>query len=144
MFQNFNSAFDYLLMLIIFLVQNVLIILYWRLCDFLVLKHINQVHALHVHLSFTDVDIFLYLKCSTISILLLIIYCCWLFFMCKMFLSFLIDVYEGCFSLLDRLWSFWLLVVILPRAVHRDLWSAPLRNVSRLALYTPSALKFSG
>ena len=40
-------------------------------------------------------------------------------------------------------WPFWLLVVILPRAVHRDLWSAPLRNVSRLALCTPSALKFS-
>ena len=26
----------------------------------------------------------------------------------------------------------------------RDLWSAPLRNVSRLELCTPSALKFSG
>ena len=32
-------------------------------------------------------------KYSRISILLLIIYWCWLFFMCKMFLSFLTDVY---------------------------------------------------
>ena len=89
----FNTAFDYLLMLTIFHVQNVLIILDWCLCDFLVLKHINEVDAFHLHLSFTDVDIFLCLKCSTISILLLIIYWCWLFFMCKMFLSFSIDVY---------------------------------------------------
>ena len=32
-------------------------------------------------------------KCSRISILLLVINWCWLYFMCKMFLSFLIDVY---------------------------------------------------
>ena len=32
-------------------------------------------------------------KCSRISILLLVIYWCWLYFMCKMLLSFLIDVY---------------------------------------------------
>ena len=72
---------------------DIVIILNWCLCDFLVLKHINEVDAFHLHLSFTDVDIFLCLKCSTISILLLIIYWCWLFFMCKMFLSFSIDVY---------------------------------------------------
>ena len=27
-------------------------------CDFLLLKHINEVDGLHVHLSLTDVDIF--------------------------------------------------------------------------------------
>ena len=86
-------AVDYLLMLTIFHVQNVLIILDWCLCDFLVLKHINELHALHLHWTFTDVNIFLCVKCSKISILLLIIYWCWLFFMCKRFLSFLIDVY---------------------------------------------------
>ena len=43
--------------------------------------------------SFIDVDIFLCQKCSRISILLLIIYWCWQFFMCKMFLSFSTDVY---------------------------------------------------
>ena len=58
MFHNFNIAFDYLLMLTIFHMQNVLIILDWCLCDFLVLKHIDEVDALHFHLSFTDVDIF--------------------------------------------------------------------------------------
>ena len=92
-FYDLNTGFDYLLMLTIFRVQNVLIILDWCLCDFLLLKHIDEVHALHVDLSFTDVDIFLCGKYSTISILLLIIYWCWLFFMCKMFLSFLTDVY---------------------------------------------------
>ena len=56
------------------------------------LKHINGVHTLHLHLSFIDVDIFLCWKCPTISILFLIIYWCW-FFMCKMFLSFSTDVY---------------------------------------------------
>ena len=40
--------------------------------SFLLLKHINEMHALHVDLSFTNVDIF---------------------FMCKMFLSFSTDVY---------------------------------------------------
>ena len=93
MFHNFSIAFDYLLMLTIFHVQNVLIIFDRCLCDFLVMKHIDEVDALHLHLSFTDVDILLCLKCSTISILLLIIYWCWLFFMCKMFLSFFTDVY---------------------------------------------------
>ena len=62
MFDNFNTAFDYLLMLTIFDVQNVLIILDSCLCDFLVLKHIDEGHALHLHLSFTDVDIFLVWK----------------------------------------------------------------------------------
>ena len=59
-----------------FHVQNVLIILDWCLCDFLVLKHINELHILHLLWSFTDVDIFLCGKCSRISILLLIIYWC--------------------------------------------------------------------
>ena len=76
-FYNFNTAFDNLLMLTIFYVQNVLIILNWFLCDFLVLKHIDEVDTLHLHLSLTY---FLCGKYSTISILLLIIYWCWLFF----------------------------------------------------------------
>ena len=109
-------------MLTIFHVQNVPIIFDWCLCDFLVLKHIDEVYALHLHLSFTDVDIFLCRKCSRILILFLIIYWywlffmgkmlsfstilfenlnfnivfiywCWLFFMCKMFSSFSTDVY---------------------------------------------------
>ena len=73
--------------------ENVLIILNWGLCDFLVLKHINELHTLYLHWLFTDADIFLCGKCSRISILLLIIYWCWLFSMCKIFLSFLINVY---------------------------------------------------
>ena len=93
MFENFNIVFDYLLILTICYVQNVLIIFDWCLCDFLVLKHIDEVYALHLHFLFTDVDIFLCWKCSRISILFLIIYWCWLFFMCKMFLSFSTDVY---------------------------------------------------
>ena len=84
------TAFDYLLMLTTFHVQNVLIILDWCLCAFLFLKHIDEVDALHFHLSLTY---FFCGKYSTISILLLIIYWCWLFFMCKMFLSFSTDVY---------------------------------------------------
>ena len=143
-------------MLTIFHVQNVLIILDWCLCDFLLLKYIDEVDGLpssfvtywcwHIFCVennlrfqycfwlFTDVDYFscakcsyhsrlmfmwfsvteiyrwsrwtsifichllmltyfLCGKCSTISILLLIIYWCWLFFMCKMFLSFSTDVY---------------------------------------------------
>ena len=79
-------------MLTIFHVQNVLNIFDWCLCDFLVLKYIDEVYALHVHLSFTDVYIFLCRKCSRISILFLIIYWYWLLFMCKMFLSFSTDV----------------------------------------------------
>ena len=82
-----------LLMLAYLCVQNVVIILNWCLCYFLWLKHINELHLLHLHLSFTDVDIFFCRKCSRISILLLIIYWYWLFFMCKMFLTFSIDVY---------------------------------------------------
>ena len=97
MFQNvqycFNIVFDYLLMLTIFHVQNVLIIFNWCLCDFLVLKHIDEVYTLHLHLSLTDVDIFVCGKYSRISILFLILYWYWLFFMCKMFLSFSTDVY---------------------------------------------------
>ena len=85
MFQNFNIAFDYLLMLTIFHVLNVFIILNWCLCDFLVLIHINELCTLHLHWLFTDVDVSLYS--------ILIIYWCWLFFMCKMFLSFSIYVY---------------------------------------------------
>ena len=41
-----------------FYVQNVLIIFDWCLCDFLLLKHIDEVYTLHLHLSLTDVDIF--------------------------------------------------------------------------------------
>ena len=74
----------------IFHVQNVLIILNWCLCDFLLLKHIDEVDGLHLHLSLTY---FLCGKYFTISILLLIIYWCWHIFMCKMFLLFSTDVY---------------------------------------------------
>ena len=77
----------------IFHVQNVLIILDWCLCDFLLLKHIDEVDALHVDLSLLMLTYFLCGKYSRISILVLIIYWCWLFFMCKMFLSFSTDVY---------------------------------------------------
>ena len=80
-------------MLIIFPVQNVLIILNWCLCDFLVLKHIDEVYTLHLYLSFTDVNIFLCCKCSRICIVFLIIYWCWLFLICKLFSSFSTDVY---------------------------------------------------
>ena len=83
----------HLLMLAYLCVQNVVIIINSCLCYFLWLKHINELHLLHLHLSFTDVDIFLCRKCSRISILLLIIYWYWLFFVCKMFLTFSIDVY---------------------------------------------------
>ena len=73
---------------------HIVIIVDWCLYDFLVLKHIDEVYALHLHLSLTDVNIFLCCKCSRISILFLIIYWVWLFFMCKMFSSFSItDVY---------------------------------------------------
>ena len=83
---------------VIFLYWNILIkctyfIFNWCLCDFLVLKHINEVYALHLHLSLTDVDISVCGKYSNISVVCLIINWCWLFFMCKMFLSFSTDVY---------------------------------------------------
>ena len=74
------TAFDNLLMLTIFHVQNVVIILDWCLCDFLVLNHIDEVDALHFHLSLTY---FFCGKYATISILLFIMYWCWLFFMWK-------------------------------------------------------------
>ena len=54
--------FTYLLMLTIFHVENVLIILW--LCDFIVPKHIHELDTLHLHWSFTDVDIFSCGKCS--------------------------------------------------------------------------------
>ena len=74
---NFNTAFDYLLMSTIFHVQKVLIILDWCLCDFLLLKHINEVHALHLDLSFTNVDIFfLSAKCSYHSQLMFMWFSC--------------------------------------------------------------------
>ena len=86
------TAFDNLMILTIFHVQNVLIILHWCLCDFFLPKHIDEVDALHLHLSLTYfywcVEIILQLQ-----LLLLTIYWCWIFFMCKMFLSFLTDVY---------------------------------------------------
>ena len=80
-------------MLTILHVQNVLIILNWCLCDFLLLKHIDEVHALHLHLSFTDVDIFFVWKIfynfniAFHYLLMLTI------FHVKMFLSFSTDVY---------------------------------------------------
>ena len=93
MFQNFNIVFDYLLMLTIFHVQ--IDHFNWCLCDFLVL----------INWLFTDVDYF--------SIVFLIIYWCWLFFMCKMFLSFLSDVYcvlkhIKCTHFLEFAKCFWL------------------------------------
>ena len=103
MFQNFKIAFDYLLIFTICHVQNVLIILDWCLCDFLVLKHIHELHTLHLHWLFTDVDIFLCDKCSRFLILLLIIYWYLLFVMCKMFLSFSIDVY-----VIFLYWNIWM------------------------------------
>ena len=76
-FYNFNTAFDYLLMLTIFHVKMFLsfltdiyvIFLYWNI----LIKWRHFIFICHL--------------------LLLIIYWCWLFFMCKMFLSFLTDVY---------------------------------------------------
>ena len=67
---------------IFFYVQNVFIILNWCLCEFLLLKHIDEVDGIHLHLSLTY---FLCGKYFTISILLLIIYWCRHIFMCKMF-----------------------------------------------------------
>ena len=77
-FYNFNTAFDYLLMLTIFHVQNVLIILNWCLCDFLVLKHIwahllmltyfcveNVPQFQYCFWLFTDVD---YCLCAKVSL----------------------------------------------------------------------------
>ena len=58
MLYNFNTAFDYLLMLIIFHVQNVIIISDWCQCDFLVLKDIDEVDAPHLYLSFSVLEIF--------------------------------------------------------------------------------------
>ena len=66
MFQNFNTAFHYLLMLTILHVQNVLIVLDWCFCDFLVLKHIDKLHVVHFHWLFR------------ISMLLSVIYWWWL------------------------------------------------------------------
>ena len=98
------TAFDNLLMLTIFHVQNVLIIVDWCLCDFLLLKHIDEVDALHLHLSLTY---FLCGKYSTISKLLLIIDWCWLFFMWKCsYHSWLMFMW---FSCTERYWwSGWL------------------------------------
>ena len=94
MSHNFNTAFDYLLMLIIFHVQNVLIIYNWCLCDFLVLKHIDEVVCnLSSFVIYWCWHIFCVENTSRTSILLLIIYWCWLLFMCKMFLSFSTNVY---------------------------------------------------
>ena len=64
---------------VIFLYWNILIkcthfIFDWCLCDFLVLKHIDEVYALHLHLSLTDVYIFCVSKMFQIFQ-----YCFWLF-----------------------------------------------------------------
>ena len=64
-----------------FHVQNVLIILNWCLCDFLLLKHIDEVSTHFIFIChLLMLTYFLCGKYSTISILLLIIYWCWLFF----------------------------------------------------------------
>ena len=60
----------HLLMLTFFYLENVLIILNWCLCDFLVLKHIDEVDALHPHLSYTAFDYLLmltYFSCAKCS-----------------------------------------------------------------------------
>ena len=94
LFYNFNTTFDHLLMLTTFHMQNALIILDWCLCDFFLLKHIDEVDALNLHLSLTY---FFCGKYSTISILLLIIYWCWLFFMWKCcYHSWLIFMWFSC------------------------------------------------
>ena len=79
------TTFDNILMLTIFHVQNVLIIVDWCLCDFLV----TETYWWSGCTSFS----FLNYWCWYVALLLLIIYWCWLFFMCKMFLSFSTDVY---------------------------------------------------
>ena len=72
-------------MFLLFLTDVYVIFCYWNIS----MKWMD----FHLHLWLTDVDIFLCGKYSMISILLLIIYWCWLFFMCKMLLSFFTDVY---------------------------------------------------
>ena len=71
-----HSRFDNLLMLTIFHVQNVLIIVDWCLCDFLLLKHIDEVDALHLHLSFTAFDYLLMLTIFHVQNVLIILDWC--------------------------------------------------------------------
>ena len=94
---------------------DIVIILDWSLCDFLVMKHIDEVDALHLHLSLTY---FLCGKYSRISILLFIIYWYWLFFMWKcsyyswlMFMWFSVTEtywWSGCTSSSFVIYCFWL------------------------------------
>ena len=112
MFHNFNIACDYLLMLTIFHVENVLIILNWCLCDLLLVKHIDEVDGLpSSFVTYWCWHIFCVEKYSTTSILLLIIYWCWLFFMWKMFLSFSTDVYViFCYWNISMKWMDFILI----------------------------------
>ena len=56
-----------------FYVQNVFIIFDWYLCYFFVWKDMHQVHTLYIYF---------FILCNTL-----------IFFMCKMYLSFLIDMF---------------------------------------------------
>ena len=78
-----------------FSIDVYVIFLYWNIS-------MNCTHFIFMWL-FTDVDIFSFVKCSRISILLLIIYWYWIFFICKMFLSFSIDVY-----VIFLFWNIWM------------------------------------
>ena len=96
MFHNLNTAFVYLLMLMYFScakhikflslflsfsIDVYVIFLYWNI----LMKWMHFIFICHLVL----LTYFWCGKCFRISILFLIIYWCWLFFMCKMFLSFL-------------------------------------------------------
>ena len=81
----------HLLMLTFFYVQNVLIILNWCLCDFLVLKHIDEVDALHPHLSYTASDYLLMLTIFHVENVLIILDWC----LCDFLLLKHIDEVDG-------------------------------------------------
>ena len=81
----------HLLMLTFFYVQNVLIILNWRLCDFLVLKHIDEVDALHPHLSYNASDYLLMLTIFHVENVLIILDWC----LCDFLLLKHIDEVDG-------------------------------------------------
>ena len=86
-------------MLTIFHVQYVLIILDWCLCEFLLLKDINEVHALHLDLSFTDVDIFFYVQ----NVLIILNWC-----LCDFFCSerYWWSVHTSSSFVIDWCWHF--------------------------------------
>ena len=74
---NFNTAFDYWLMLTIFHVQNVLIILDWCLCDFLCTETYwwsgctSSSFVIYCLWSFTDVDYFSCAKLTDVYVIFL-------------------------------------------------------------------------